>query len=218
MGTIPLEWQDRLGSKYITGQCGLAITSRTSSGPSLFGFDPEQMIDTNTIVPTIPYVDYPFSIKQLMPFSSNNSIYNATSYVTGVLFPDNTDSVWFFGGKGLGKLGYGEGVYNRLLDGLKSPGGYYCYDPCDNNKGYHGYPYSSQIWAYDANEFLAVKNGNKKPWEVKPYDVWTFELPIHGCKGAIGGLAFDKLNKRVFITALSVAQYGEALIHSFKLN
>ncbi len=225
MCLVPVEWRERLGTTCVTGQCGLAITTRTSAGPALVGFDPLKFNDPAVPFPVTPYVSYPFlhggsspdDHPLQSPMSGNNNIYNLSSNVTGVLFPDGTDSVWFIGSRGIGNLGYGEGVNQISLDGKKSPGGTYNYDPCNNYKGYHAYPYSPIVWAYDANDFLAAKNGTKKPWEVKPYDVWPFDLLIKGCAGNVGGVAFDPVSRRVFITALAVASGGEAIIHVFKV-
>ena len=35
-----------------------------------------------------------------------------------------------------------------------------------------------QVWAYNANDLLAVKNGTLQPWQVQPYDVWKFNVPV----------------------------------------
>jgi len=58
------------------------------------------------------------------------------------------------------------------------PGAHYCYDPVDLSKGTHGYPNRDLVFAYDVNDFLAVKNGTRKPWDVRPYATWTFTVPF----------------------------------------
>src|SRR5439155_23653540 len=42
MAAVPPEWQAALGGPYLSGQGGIPIVSRTSSGPAAFGFDPQQ--------------------------------------------------------------------------------------------------------------------------------------------------------------------------------
>jgi hypothetical protein len=86
------------------------------------------------------------------------------------------------------------------------------YDPdAPGGPGPHAYPYRDTVWAYDAADFVAVKNGKKKPWQVDPYAVWPFELPItyndayrQPIIGAwrLSGVAYDAKTQRIF-----VAQY-----------
>ena len=68
-------------------------------------------------------------------------------------------------------------------------GGAYCYDPTNSYKGPHAYPYRYQIWAYDLNDFAAVKAGTKQPWDVVPYGVWPLELPTPESTTTLGGVA-----------------------------
>ena len=72
-------------------------------------------------------------------------------FITGMVFPSGTRTVLFFGKHGMGNYCYGTGG---------SSGGD-CFDPDDSSKGIHSYPYRSQVWAYDANDLIAVKNGQK---------------------------------------------------------
>ena len=58
------------------------------------------------------------------------------------------------------------------------------------------------MWAYDANDLLAVKEGRKLQYEILPYAVWTFDLPYAGTNSArqLGGVAYDPANGRIYIT------------------
>jgi hypothetical protein len=87
--------------------------------------------------------------------------------------------VLFFGRHGTGTCCYGEGTSNQALDNTLTSDGItkYCYDPRSNWKGEHAYPYSHYVWAYDANDLAAAKAGTKHPWDVRPYAVWSLNLP-----------------------------------------
>jgi hypothetical protein len=61
------------------------------------------------------------------------------------------------------------------IDPLVDPVDPFCYDPSDGSKGVHGYPYSAYVWADDANDLASVHAGQKQPWDVTPYAVWTLQ-------------------------------------------
>src|SRR2546423_14916678 len=84
-----------------------------------------------------------------------------------MVFPSGTRSVLFFGPHGLGSYCYGTG-------GTAGD----CYDPDDGPKGIHSYPYRSQVWAYDANDLVAVKAGQKQSYQVMPYAVWQLDPSV----------------------------------------
>ena len=93
------------------------------------------------------------------------------------------------------------------------------------NKGTHGYPISPIVWAYDVNEFLQVKNGDKQPWDVKPYATWELALPfqsnmqngIEMGNFEIMGAAYDPVRRRLFVSAYR--NDGPApIIHVFVLK
>ena len=51
MANIPAQWQSLLGGPALTGQCCIPLVTRTSFGPSAFGFDPAG-IGANTALPS----------------------------------------------------------------------------------------------------------------------------------------------------------------------
>ncbi len=184
MAKVPDAWQDELGMPYITGQAGLAIVGRTSAGPSAFGFDPSTLTSGNSA--TTEFLRYPHT-QPLAPVESTNPLFNLTTEVTGVVFPENSSSVIFFGSHGTGTYCYGSPTT--------------CDDPYRGGNGTHarGGEYEYQAWAYDVNEFIAVKNGLKEAWEVQPYDVWTFDLPIDDNAKHIGGVSYDSETGRLYV-------------------
>ncbi len=141
MGLIPPEWQSSLGGPALTGNCCLAIASVQSNGPSVSVFDPTTIASGSAKV----VVGYPLGSELGPGEATTNTLYNLTTKVRGVVFPTGTRAVLFFGRHGTGTYCYGTGDE--------------CNDPADDSKGTHAYPYRYQVWAYDANDLLAVKNG-----------------------------------------------------------
>jgi hypothetical protein len=220
LAQIPPEWRSSLGGPALTGNCCLSIISRTSYGPAVFAFDPANLGAVSP-VPDSPLVYYPSDHPDLGDWSgnwdpANGLLFNGTTQIRGVVFPTGTRSVLFFGTQGTGEFCYGEGTDDPSLTGLPTPdGSIWCYDPDGSSKGTHGYPYVAEVWAYDADDLLAVKNGEKQPWEVKPYAVWTLSLPFGS--GVIGGAAYDPASGAIYVSQ----QYGngtDPVIHAFKVT
>lgn len=221
MSAIPTEWQSLLGGPYLTGQCCLAIISRTSLGPSVTVFDPTQLGSASP-VPGTTVLGYPISNPTLGAWSSNSTVYNGTTSVVGMVFPPGTRSVLFFGHQGTGPFCYGAGTSDPTLNGQPTgQGDNYCYDPAFNAKGVHGYPYVHQVWAYDANDLAAVKAGTKNPWDLQPYATWTFDLPFQNIGALTGGVAYDPATQRLFIADQGAETTGydfRPVIHVFQLT
>lgn len=120
--------------------------------------------------------------------------------IYGVLFPDGTRSVLFFGSKGLGPYCYGTGGSSGE-----------CYDPERTGKGDHAYPYANFVWAYDANDLAAAASGQKNPWDVLPYSGWIF--PKSG-----GGVSWDAANRLAYMVNHCAGQNCTPVIHVFKVS
>jgi hypothetical protein len=178
MTSIPAEWQALFSTPALTGQGVLSIIGRTSSGPGVFAWTPGQ----TSAVPLVYYtIEQPLANPE-----SANTLYTRADQLGGVAFPTGTRSVLFFGRHGMGTPGYGQarcGFQGECSD-----------------------PYRGQVWAYDANDLLKVKNGQLQPWAVRPYAVW--ELPGNvGQMGSIkrGGAVYDPSTRRLYVTG----DYGE---------
>jgi hypothetical protein len=215
MTDIPTEWQARLGGTALTGQCCLPIISRTSFGPAAFAFDPALVGQAS--VPAVPLLYYDILHPTLGPWDGSNTNFGATTTVTGVVIVPGTRSALFFGRNGLGAYCYGEGTADQAL--AESTIGF-CYDPTNSSKGQHGYPYRYQVWAYDLNDFAAVKAGTKQPWDVLPYGVWPLELPLPN-RDALGGTTFDPATKTIYVSQQGAQIIGccgvMPVIHGFKV-
>ena len=107
----------------------------------------------------------------------------------------------FFGRQGIGEFCYGTGEE--------------CSDPIDSSKGTHAYPYVHQVWAYDALDLQAVKEGMQQPWEVLPYAIWRLDEmdSVGGATNA--GAAYDPGSGRVYLTE----RYGEnPAVHVYQIT
>jgi hypothetical protein len=218
MTQIPQEWQSAFGGPAVTGQCCLSIISTTSLGPAAFVFNPADVGSKNP-VPTTPLVFYPIDHPTLGTWEGNgtpNPIYNMTTGIRGMAFPQGTRSVLFFGTTGLGVSCYGAGTSDLSLDRKPVPGEsgvIYCYDPDNGSKGCHAYPYGNYVWAYDANDLISVKNGQKNPWDVLPYATWSLNSTGSGVNGA----AYDPSTGRIYLS-VGFEDGTMPLIHVFKVN
>lgn len=218
MTPIPVEWQAAFGGPALTGNCCLSVISRTSYGPAVSVFNPAD-IGVKSTVPAKQLLAYPGDHPNLGRYDAQGNGFNGSTKMGGVVFPDGTRSVLFFGHQGIGKYCYGEGTGNQALHGKPVPteaGVIYCYDPATGGKGEHAYPYVHNVWAYDALDLVSVKNGRKSPWDIRPYRIWTYELPFHHENHLIQGVAYDPSTRRIFVSAAH-GDDSRPLIHAFVL-
>ena len=192
MGAIPAAWQSALGAPYLTGSVCQNIVGRTSNGPGAFGFNPGTL-STSTPSTTIPYVYYPGSTPLGYPlvngYGNTNPLYNGNTQISGVFFAPGSSSVLFFGSIGTNTFTYGTG--SAANDTTIRAGG----------KGPHSVngDYAYQVWAYNANDFLAVKNGQMQPWQLQPYATWNLDFPQSNPAAYLGGVTFDPSSGRLYV-------------------
>ncbi len=221
MNTVPAEWQSLLGGPAITGQCCLPIMWRTSQGPSAFSWNPANLGPVNT-VPAFPLLYYPHDHATLGRWDSTNTTYGASTEIAGVAVLAGTRTVLYIGRNGTGAFCYGNGTNNASLAGaIAADGEKYCYDPTSTSKGQHSWPYNYQMWAYDLNDLVAVKNGTKQPWDVRPYGVWPFSFPTAEPTIRIGGIGYDASRQLLYISQMYADQDTyeyRALIHVLRVG
>jgi hypothetical protein len=197
MTPVPADHQAAVGAPALCGNCGLAIITRTSFGPAVFGFDPADL-GVMTPVPASP-LSYYTATHPLGPgngYSVQSEYWNGGSRVRGMVMPTGFDSVLFFGRQGLGAWCYGTGAA--------------CGDPCVSAQGTHTYPYRYQIWSYALSALLNAAN----PWDITP-DIWTFDLPFALCEHELGGVAYDPANRLIYLAQLQVDSV-RLIIHVFQ--
>lgn len=212
MATVPGEWQARLGGSALTGQCCIPIVSRTSVGMAAFAFDPAKIGEPK--VPASPLLYYTGDNATLGKWEGSNPVYGATTSVAGMAVIAGTRTIVYVGRNGTGPHCYGDGTSNKALATE-----HLCYDPFTSDKGSHAYPYNYQAWAYDLNDFAAVKAGKKKPWNLKPYAVWPLKLAIGAdAPVELGGLAYDAERQLLYVSQTKADPNGHAsLMHAFRV-
>ncbi len=185
MASIPAAWQSALGEPYLTGNGALSIISRTSSGPALFGFNPSTFSTSTSTTPT-PYAYYPID-DPLGEQNTHNALFDGNTNLNGIVFVPGSRTVLVFGSVGT----------NSVLYGTNSQAN----DPYRGSKGYHSIngDYAYQVWAYDANSFLAVMDGQMQPWQVQPYATWNFDFPQYQGAKTLGGITFDPSTDRIYV-------------------
>jgi hypothetical protein len=221
LATVPPEWQAPLGGSAITGQCCIPIVSRTSFGPAAFAWNPARL-GTISPLPAIPLQYYTGDHQTLGTWDRSSSIYGETTQIGGLAIIAGTRTALFFGRNGTGRNCYGDGTSTISLAGTRAAdGAIYCYDPTSNYKGPHAYPYRYQVWAYDLNDWAAVKAGRKQPWEVVPYGVWPLSLPTPTPDGVIGGVGYDAARQLVYLSQMyaDLDRYASRpVIHVFDVH
>lgn len=175
MTPIPPNWQTILGGPVITGMSTISVLGRTSSGPAAFAFDPDTL-GPAAPAPAVPLVYYPESNQTIGTYYTSQTIYNKGSHHSGIIFPNGSRSIVYFGRQGLGKACYGTGTPNPEEDGNTGFSTYpdnmcngyelvaenkCCYDPDNLEHGAHAYPYGDYVWIYDAADFARVRAGGR---------------------------------------------------------
>lgn len=212
--TIPAEWQPLLGGPALGGGGGGAINAVQSWGPSALVFDPTN-VDTQANVPAALLLGYPVD-NPLNPTTTGNPFWAQTDVVAGQAFVAGTRSLLFFGYHGMGDYCYGAGTTDPALHNtMNCDGGLAncCYDLDNSSKGTHAYPYRSQVWAYDANDLLAVKNGTKQGYQVQPYAVWELDASFK----EIQGVGYDPTAQRLYISQ-PFGDNDQPLIRVYHIN
>ena len=196
MCDVPTEWRTLLGGPALTGQGILSIIGRTSFGPAAFAFDPADIDGSETIVPVVDLLYYTFDNPLHSP-DVPNELFTRADQLGGCFIVPGTRSLLFVGFHGTGAICYGQGS----PDNPPPPG--MCYNPLDGAQGEHTYPYRGQVWAYDLNDLVRVKNGEINPWDVQPYAVWALPgVSQDAYRVKRGGVAFDPSSGRIYVTEI----------------
>ncbi|WP_158769081.1 hypothetical protein [Paraglaciecola sp. L1A13] len=167
---IPNTWQKALDSEYLVGNAStLAINSRLSIGPSAFTAHFWGVLNSEEksgLILTTDLMD--FSIKHpIVEDQYNESLKNklwtelsAAHY--GFIIP-GTSSYFVIGKSG----GHNSGIGYKITQS----NGRKCGGPCSKEAG-DSYNY---FWLFDVADFLTVKSGTKKPYQILPYQYGFFD-------------------------------------------
>ncbi len=189
MAPIPAEWQSLFGGPALTSLFGVSVVSSTSAGPTATVFNPNSVGSSNPI-PGTTVLYYPISnpaCGSLHCEATQNVIFNLTAGYGGLAFIPGTRTVLF-----VGTIGTGPYCYDTAAA---------CNDPyMPDVKGPHAAPYRYQVWAYDANDLVAVKNGTKQTYQPQPYGIWVLNGMPNSSTAFIKGAAFDPVTGNLYIT------------------
>ncbi len=186
MTTIPEEWRQAFNGPALTGQCCISIISRSSAGPAVSVFNPDQ-VGSITPVPSTTVLAYPID-HPLAPPESQNYLFNLSTQIMGVAFPPGTRSVLFFGRHGTGPYCYDTGAV--------------CGDPADPYKGPHAYPISTRsgptMPMISLPSRMAPDNhGKSSRMPSGNYREWT-----NTGSASIMGATYDPASGRLFFTEM----------------
>lgn len=205
MAAVPEQWRAWIGADYVTGAAAQNRIQFSSSGPALFGFDavnPQGSSGT-------PLVYYPYGHALQWTDAAVKTpqlLFNGTTQIDGVAFVPGTRSVVFFGSNGVSQIGYGVGPkFNdkaRPYQGFHSQNGTYKY----------------QLWAYDVDDFMAVRNRTRESWEIRPTSVLNFDLPTAEGSKYLGGTAFDPSTGRLYVSQKFAGINATPVIHVYQLG
>ncbi len=199
---LPSYWQSILGATHISGQCGLAISTRLSIGPSGFVWNPEY-VDTNLN-------QGPVDAAAILDF-------NLTNPLNGDLYNESgTNDIWTHisratygfvipGTRTYATIGYSGGHDSGLGYKITQNTGYVCGGPCsyDSSDNYNFY------WLWDLDDLVRVKLGQLQPHEVEPYDYGRFTVPFGtGTDNKIGGGTYDQANNLLYLSILKADNEG----------
>lgn len=190
---VPQQWQAQLGGTHITGQSsGIPIISRTSVGPSAFAFSMGDLTDNTTVtnpIPTIKLLD--FSLAQplhedLSNTTGSNDIWTHLSRaVYGFIVP-GTRTYLTIGHSG----GHASGVCYKCTQSDGNTCGGYCANDAED--------YAHYYWLWDVNDMVAVKNGTKNSYDIRPYEYGEFPTPF--ATDSFGGGTFDPDSNTLYLT------------------
>ncbi len=189
---IPAAWRNSIGATHLLGLAGVSIHGRTSNGPSAFAWRPADLIDENQATDVDPLFTYPLK-HRLIPRTAGTGhaspVWHLGSRQRGLFWPTGCRTIYAVGSSGMGKLCYGPGGTDDRSA---------CYDPINANKGYHSFPYKSRLWSYDARDVMAVIRGERKPWDLLPYQIQDFPIPDRTGRADISS-TFDAENQRLYV-------------------
>lgn len=158
---IPEKWRAAFKGDVLVGQPGgLPIITRQSFGPCAIALKARDVLEVEDVDATLLLG---YREGQGWPWNGPaNDFWNSATQYNSITFIG--DSVVF-----LGRHGYGDACY-----GTGGVGGE-CFDPANNNKGTHAFPYRVQGISYACQELADVVAGKLKPHQPKPF--W-FPLPF----------------------------------------
>jgi Putative metal-binding motif len=186
MAAVPPEWRQLLGGPAMSSAGYTSIISRASYGASVSIFDPKDV--TGHGFPMTMVLGCPHSVASCITYGTPTSNdYNGSERWGGMFIPSGTRTLVAIEREASGPTCYGYATTNQALHGTPYPNAAnpspenvpWCYSleltDLAWGKGPKGYPYRLVAKLYDVADLVAVKRGQKLPWNVKQYA--TVDLP-----------------------------------------
>ena len=136
-----------------------------------------------------------------------------------ICFPSGTKSILAIGFAGQGIYTYngnGEitgGIGYQADSQMNGPR---IWDGQSFARGPHVFPNGGQIWAFNVNDLIAVKNGQKSYSKINPYATWSFDVPYGD--GKVSSMAYDDSTKRVYVAQNNERAAAGGVVHVYQIN
>jgi hypothetical protein len=202
LASIPAEWQSLLGGDVLTGEGAISITYTTSAGASANVINSAD-VGTTGVVPGTTLIYYNVNQHAMCGSfaceSTQNPEFNLSTVISGMVFVPGSRTLLFVGGTGTGPYCYGSFTDCGSTDTWRN-----------DVKGPHAPPYQDQVWAYDANDLVKVKEGSLAPEAIQPYAYWPLTTmaiaPVGQTDGVVDGATIDPSTLRLYMTVNYGAQ------------
>lgn len=208
MATIPSSIQSLFGgATAVTGGNSYSIISATSDGPAISLFNPDDIGNETPPHSTTTLLYYNITtghgLSENCPSSGacEDPLFNVSSHVSGVVFPDGWDSVIFVGVHDIYEGdGYCYGTVEECTATLGGP-------ICTEGKGEHSDSMQPVIWHYPLSDIVDVYNGSQEVYEPVP-DLWEsavsdINITDAPCLSGIRGMAYDPDTMRIYVAAFT---------------
>ena len=197
------------GKNLVSGLWTATGLQNSSHGPSMFAYNLPHQLPAGSAIETLPLAWYP--MKQPLDQHNPADRWGGGTWLT----LEDKQTVIIIGQKALGKVYYG---LARVED-------------CDENKGYHGTPYESQVFFYSPATLIHVAHGAMSPNDVQPWMRWTSTSEGGGfdqylfprCYRDVGGVAYDQEHSLLYVSQPNAGTtpdhpwHALPLIHVFKI-
>jgi hypothetical protein len=206
MAEIPEEWRTALGGTHLVGWASnYSIVSRYSVGPSLFVFDPQDLVGSSAgaegPIATRAWMDFPHAGEHYLGTDalttvegSAPALWNFLSRAVYGLIVPGTRTFAAFGSSG----GVDSGIGYKIIQDDGTECGGYC--------AYHADDYYNYYWFFDLDEIL----GASASYEPRPYAFGRWSVPFDdGGEHRIIGGTFDDAARVLYLSLDAAGQVGD---------
>ncbi|GLR70930.1 hypothetical protein [Agaribacter marinus] len=225
---VPNEWQDKFNASHIFGNHAYSsIISRSSVGPSFFAVDLKTspfISATSGRIHTKALLDFPLKHLLRKPHYKINNNRDAILYNE-----DGKNDLWtFVSGAAYGfivpgtrtylTIGKSGGHESKIGYKIKRTDGSKCGGMCvkDREDAYAYY------WAWDVNDLLEVKNEERLPHQIQPYEYGKWPIPKSLGVTEISYGYFDNEENKLYLSVKdgdNIAKYSRSpifLVYNYK--